>query len=549
MKLLLFFALLFGLSFSTLLWQFVTDGPVTTKPLVSQNSVIIASDDGNVYSIDATSGARRWKTTLGKYPNEILSEPDGFIISLTSAKIYKLSKDGKELWSINLAGPLNNISYIYGITETSSGIYVATNNGIYALEKSGVLRGKLFSHPDLIPSIPTSKEGFIIYGTTDTIQRISEGGSVSWSSKVDSGYFASSALIDGNNIFVGTTGGVAYSFNSGNGAILWKKRLGSWIVSQPKVSGDFVYFSTSNGAIYSLSKSNGEVIWNTDLPLGSQSQMELGKIGDHEVVFIGGSDQSIYALEQNSGEIVWKGTVASAAVTDPLIFSNQIVFGSFDHSIYSYSTERACAIITPSEGTTYSPKELKVSGNFVSKSDAAQVWVKSGEHDWKKADVKNSKWTYYIDPRNTFEKGLNTISCKVVDDEGEESGDIFTSVTINYDSGKPLGEILFGSVSALEGTPFEIHLNDKDDLSALENVSLQIGENSYKFDKNLTLSLPAGTYNLKAKKIGYNDLTSSITVNQKGINPLYLGIGLVIVVILLYNVWTKFLSQRFAKKA
>lgn len=53
------------LSNSQILWSFAGDGALTTSPIVVNNTVFIGSSNGNLYGLDATTGAQVWTKSLG----------------------------------------------------------------------------------------------------------------------------------------------------------------------------------------------------------------------------------------------------------------------------------------------------------------------------------------------------------------------------------------------------------------------------------------------------------------------------------------------------
>jgi len=53
------------LSNNTIQWSFVGDGTFTTAPILVNGYVFISGDSGNLYALDATTGATLWQTNLG----------------------------------------------------------------------------------------------------------------------------------------------------------------------------------------------------------------------------------------------------------------------------------------------------------------------------------------------------------------------------------------------------------------------------------------------------------------------------------------------------
>ena len=53
-------------------WKFHTHGYVNSSPAVSNGVVYVGGTDGNLYALDATSGALRWKFATG---SRVVSSP------------------------------------------------------------------------------------------------------------------------------------------------------------------------------------------------------------------------------------------------------------------------------------------------------------------------------------------------------------------------------------------------------------------------------------------------------------------------------------------
>ena len=67
------------------LWSYTTGGPVKSSPAVADGRVYVGSDDYNVYALNATTGARLWSYTTG---NRILTSSP----AVTSERVYRSVK-------------------------------------------------------------------------------------------------------------------------------------------------------------------------------------------------------------------------------------------------------------------------------------------------------------------------------------------------------------------------------------------------------------------------------------------------------------------------
>ncbi len=546
----LFLLLLLGLTNASLVWQYTTDGAVSIKPIIYQNAIVVASDDGTVYGLDPSTGVRRWQTTVGKVPNELLLADNSIYLTTSAGKVVKLGLNGVKEWETNLNVSDYNVTRIFGASLNAKEIFVTANNGVYIIQKDGTIGSRILFVNDTVLSPPTAGTDYVLYGNGRELVRQSESGNIMWRAALPEGSFwLSRPVVEGNIIYVGALDDKMHAFYITNGVEVWGTRTRNWVVSTPLVKSGVVYFGSNDGGVYAVDAGDGNVRWSAQTQLAVQSQPEYGIMGGREVVFAGGTDKSIYAISTESGEIVWKGS-STAAAGSPIFHQNKVIFGSGDGKVYAYSTERACSITNPHEGDVIGFKELVVSGNHVSEAGGATVLMQINQNDWVQADTSDVDWVYYIDPRAQLVTGLNTISCQVSDAGGSESGTAFTTVTFNHDSQAPLSELVVTlSPDIIEGRSFTIYVNDADDGSPVDRFNLTYAGKSYQSDKNFTMKIDAaGTYPITVRKIGFNDANIQVTVNASGVNPLYIAGGVLLIVIIIWQVWTRFLKQKFAAR-
>jgi len=546
----LFLLLVLALSNASLVWQYSTDGAVNGKPVIFQGAVVVASDDGIVYGLDPATGVRRWQTTVGKKPNVLIEADNSIYVSTSNGRISKLGANGVKQWEANLNVSTYNVTRLYGASVNAKAIYVTANNGVYVIEKNGSIGKKIANYNDTVLTPPKAGTDFIIFGKEGDLVKMNEAGSVLWRTSLAEGSFwLSEPVIEGNVVYIGSLDDKMHAYYTTNGAELWGVRTRNWVVSTPLVKNGVVYFGSNDGNVYALDAGDGNARWTAQTQLAVQTQPESGVMGGLEVVFAGGTDKSIYAISTETGEIVWKGS-STAAAGSPLFYQNKVIFGSDDGKVYAYSTERACSITNPHEADLVGFKELVVNGKHVSESGGATVLVQINQGDWMQANTSDVDWVHYVNPKTMLVPGLNIISCQVSDAGGSEIGPAFTTVTINHDPGAPLSDLVVTvSPDIVEGRNFTVYVNDADDGSSVDRFNITVDGKTYKKDKNFTTSIATpGEYVISVSKIGFKDSTIKINVNASGVNPLYLAAGVLLIVIIIWQVWTKVLKKKFASK-
>lgn len=542
MKRLAFILLLVSLSFASLIWQFPSGGAVAAKPLLLQGMLVVASDDGNIYAVQPASGSKVWQVQVGMKPNEVIAFDNAAVVSTTGGSVIKLDRNGKTLWYVNLKSQYN-VSYVYGASANAKEVFVSANNGIYTIENNGTVH-YLGSLPNVLVTAPAAGPDYVIYGINDTLYKLSDTRGIVWSASIGGGSFLPPAAIDNNGaVYAGALDGIMHAYTS-NGGQMWQVRTHNWVMGTPLVTGGTAYFGSNDGRVYAVDAGTGDIRWEAQTQLAVQTEPEPGTMGGRNVVFVGSTDRSIYAIDTSDGEIVWKGS-ASGGIGNPLFYQGMVIFGSQDKRVYAYSTERACSITNPLEANVLGLKEVAVRGKYVSSAGGASVYVNVDSQGWQQANVTNDDWVYYIDPKASFNPGLNTIQCKVVDNGGEESGGVYTTVTVNHDPTIPLSTLVVtASPNAIETVPVTIYVNDGDDGSPLDRFTLNVDGKTLSGDKNITFKLAAGTHTVTVKKAGFNDATVGISVSSAGMNPLYIVVGVVLILIIIWRAWPSFSRAR-----
>lgn len=546
MKTYLFLLALFSISFSSLLWQTSTDGEISTKPLAYDNKIIIGSSDGYIYALQPSSGSISWKANVGGEFTDVIESSGSILAATTDCKIIKLNRKGEKIWDVDLKE--QNATHLFGASYKNNLIYAATNNGLYSINKEGTEVEKIYSSQGVITP-PAIGDGFIVFASKNKLIKLRDSGTTEWKKTLSGGtYWISRPVISGNSVFIGALDNKMHGYQLQGGYNKWSVLTKNWVLNTPHVQNGMVYFGSNDGYVYAVSEISGEIFWKSKTQLAVQSEIESGFMGGHEVVFVGSTDKNIYAMKKDNGEIVWKGS-ATDWVSGPLFYQNMIIFGSHDGEVYAFSTERACSITDPGEGTIIGGKELVVKGKSVSESGAAKVFVSINNAIWEEASLdEEGSWAYRINPSKKLNKGLNTISCKVVDAAGEETGSKLTTVGIVFDDSiEPSELVVTVSPVIVENEPFTVYVNDGDDGSPVEMFELTVGEKNYSGNESINLTLSAGSYPIMVQKIGFEDYKSTIEVHSTGIDPIFIGVVLVIILVIIWLVWSKLIAPRFKK--
>ncbi len=260
---------------------------VRSSPTVHNDLVFIASDDDNIYALNATTGEEIWRYTTG---DEVASSA-----AVAYGCVYVGSYDRK----------------IYCLTETKGEFLWSFQTG-----------GAIFSSPCVT-------ENKVVFGSNDHKLYCLETttGNHLWNYSTGGEVHSSPAVADGN-IFFGSLDGKVYALDLTSGTLIWSSTIGSTTVSPCVVNGKV--FISSSKTIYCLDASDGDLIWSytTEGVIHSSPAIAGGNI------YIGCNDCKIYCLNAVNGQSKWNFTTGDIIYSSPAVADGKVFFGSDDEKVY-----------------------------------------------------------------------------------------------------------------------------------------------------------------------------------------------------------------------
>jgi eukaryotic-like serine/threonine-protein kinase len=149
-----------------------------------------------------------------------------------------------------------------------------------------------------------------------------------WSYKTK-GSIESSAVINFDSIYIGSTDGFLYCLDIKNGDLNWTFDSGDTITAPPLFLNDKIIIGNHTGILFALN-SQGKIIWQfatKEKITGSANYIfNKGKTN----LIISSYDYFIYCLDLDSGQLIWKFETGNYINGSPTVFKNQIMFAGCD---------------------------------------------------------------------------------------------------------------------------------------------------------------------------------------------------------------------------
>jgi outer membrane protein assembly factor BamB len=347
-------------------WKFDAKSRIPSSPAVKDGVVYFGAYDGNFYAVDASTGGLKWKFQTGgekRFAGRHLhgvqpaseTMPDPFDCYLSSPVVWKGSVyfgsgDGN-IYSLNaVSGALNWKFKTGDVVHASPAIADGTvfvgswDSYFYALDASTgkeKWRFKTGEDPDThnqvgIQSSAAVADGMVYFGCRDShlYALDANSGEKKWAFSGNGSWVVSSpAVKDGKVYFVTSDSSLLYALDAKSGAVLHSVGFNHWyLYSSPAIADGMLYVGLTQGRLVAVDLSgfkpawtfetegmkehgatytkadgspNGEALFRSDfyddMVAGVDRTMSMGSILSSPVIvgtviYVGSADGNLYAL-------------------------------------------------------------------------------------------------------------------------------------------------------------------------------------------------------------------------------------------------------------
>lgn len=349
-------------------WKYETAGPVNSSPLVADGKVMFLSYDGFFYALNQHNGKLVWKFKTGgetkfkvkdyfngsfkpDFWDFYLSSPvanNNFVyFGSSDSHIYALDiESGKEIWKYQTGGSIHSSPAV----SDNSLVVGSWDSKVYCLDAtSGRKKWSYATDMDLesyiwlgVQASPSIKEGVVYIGSRDAklyALNLDDGDPVWVNNNFERSWMPSSAAIDENNIYTGSSDSFSfYSIDKKTGSINYSTPTNAYTFSSPAIDQEMAYIGSANGRLYGIELETGNIKWEFQT-FGAKT--DSIQIFDHE----GKMDIDRYKdLVKDIEDMPTLSTfmnsafVSSGAVlSSPVIVDQVLYFGSCDGNVYAIS--------------------------------------------------------------------------------------------------------------------------------------------------------------------------------------------------------------------
>lgn len=217
------------------------------------------------------------------------------------------------------------------IQKSNGNVYFSTRKGfvyfIDILEKKIIWKFEA-QNPIICPPHLSAGKMFIL-DKENTIYCLDKGGELLWKKEIEENITSGVREYQGM-IYLGTSEGGIFAFDSLNGEMFWNFQAEGAIRSGPVFASSTVIFSSDDGNLYFLNQ-KGDL--EDKIKIGSK--IEATPLVDKNLLYFGARDHNFYCLDLISRRMKWKVKTGGGVISPPLSDKKRVFFVSLDNVLYS----------------------------------------------------------------------------------------------------------------------------------------------------------------------------------------------------------------------
>ncbi len=182
------------------------------------------------------------------------------------------------------------------------------------------------------------KDTILAPSSDDHLYALSLDGKQQWSFKTGNALWATPAS-DGQVVYLPALDHILYALRLSDGSVVWKKDLGSALLSAPLLTQDgMLYVSTMDGEVVAIKAADGSAAWTANTGGRLWSTPILYK----DTLYVGNASNKVVAISVKDGKINWTkdaggAILAGGAFIPDATNPNGVVFPTESGKVIAYS--------------------------------------------------------------------------------------------------------------------------------------------------------------------------------------------------------------------
>ena len=316
-------------------WRYRTGDFVASSPAIVNGLVYCGARDGNLYCIEAASGALRWRLgTRGRVESGPAVSGNVVYAGSHDGRVYAAdARTGSRLWARDLRRPVRSSCAV-----ADGRLFVGCwDKAIYALDASnGSILWRAPTEGEIYSS-PAVADARVVVGSWDgRLYCLDAGtGDIHWQFATD-GEINSSPAVAETTVLFGSDDGSLYAVALEDAQLRWSVATGGPVRSSPAVTQDRAYVGSGDGQLYAIELATGRVLWRF---VTEEDIVSAPAVAD-DLVFVASRDGGLYAVDQASGESLWSEETPYGIVSSPAVCGGLVVIGMHYYDICAFESRQ-----------------------------------------------------------------------------------------------------------------------------------------------------------------------------------------------------------------
>ena len=345
-------------------WKFPTKGRIVSSPAIDSGTVYFESYDGKFYAVDVATGKSKWqfetggeRRFAGKHlhgidpAGETMPDPfDSFLSSATvwNGNVYFGSGDGN-IYALDansgaLRWKFHTGDVVHASPAISNGVLFigSWDSYFYALDAlTGKEKWRFKTGEDHeiynqvgIQSSAAVADGMVYFGCRDSnfYALDAETGKQKWSFNNKGSWVVSSPAVRNGAVYFATSDSTMFhALDAKSGAPIFSLNLKWGMFSSPAVVANVAYVGTREGKLFAIDLNQKSVAWFFQTDASKQNAAAISK-PDGTVNYNAALTENFYDSVINGME---KLDSTGPVLSSPVIVDSVIYFGSSDGNVYA----------------------------------------------------------------------------------------------------------------------------------------------------------------------------------------------------------------------
>jgi eukaryotic-like serine/threonine-protein kinase len=313
-------------------WQFRAEEEIRGTPVFHRGTVYVGCYDNNLYAVNSTDGAFKWKFSseggISTTPSLFLEE-NAVIFGSDDGNLYAIDmRTGKIKWTFKTAAPIrSSVNLVHG-----HAFFGSDDGRLYAVRvQNGNLAWKWEGGSPIRSKPAVTAERIVVGMEGGDVVGLDLAGSIKWRYKARRPV-TSSPLVHDNIAYFGSMDMQVYAVDVQQGWKIWQYRTQNGIISSPAIQGRQLFIGSADNFLYTLDiGANGREMWK----FKTEGQVIASPVVVNDAVYVGSVDGHLYSLETKKGALRWKFRT-KAPITSAIAVGDTLLYvGSTDHFLYA----------------------------------------------------------------------------------------------------------------------------------------------------------------------------------------------------------------------